>query len=67
MLLSAAPAGSSANRRIVAWAFEDSGGPITIGDRGEKPITCQQADLNGDGKVDAADLGLMLGFWGDCE
>ena len=59
--------GTHDNRRIVAWAFEDSGGPITVGDRGEKPITCQQADLNGDGKVDAADLGLMLGFWGDCE
>ena len=24
------------------------------------------ADLNGDGTVDAADLGLMLGYWRSC-
>ena len=49
---------------IVRWAYQDDGSDITVG---EEPVVKCDADINGDGKVDAADLGLLLGAWGDCE
>ena len=41
-----------------------NGTPVTISV--ETPLPCT-ADLNGDGKVDAADLAILLGSWGLCE
>ncbi|MCH2161247.1 MAG: hypothetical protein MK085_05170 [Phycisphaerales bacterium] len=56
--------GSGTDLEITKWAYEDSGAPIAIGD--EPPPPKCNADINGDGKVDAADLGMLLGAWGDC-
>ena len=54
----------SGSYQITRWAYQDDGGDITVG---EEPAAECRADINGDGKVDAADLGLLLGAWGDCE
>ena len=56
--------GSSNELAITRWAFEDDGGPIAVGEE-PPPPTCD-ADINKDGKVDAADLGLLIAAWGDC-
>ena len=47
---------------ITRWAYESSGASIEIG---EEPAPKCNADINGDGKVDGADLGLLLSAWGD--
>lgn len=49
---------------ITKWAYEDCGATIEIGE--EAAAKCD-ADINGDGVVNAADLGLLLGAWGECE
>lgn len=56
--------GTPGDYEITRWAFEDDGGDITIG---QEPAPKCDADINGDGKVDASDLGLLLGAWGDCQ
>ena len=56
--------GGDTELAITKWAYEDNGAPINIGE--EDPPKCD-ADINGDGKVDAADLGLLIAAWGDCE
>lgn len=48
---------------INRWAYQDDGSPILTG---EVPPTPCLADLDGDGVVNSADLGLMLVAWGDC-
>ena len=58
--------GTGGDFQITRWAFEDSGAPIVVGD-GPEPVTCNKADINGDGKVDSADLGLLIAAWGECE
>lgn len=44
------------------------GGPITIGDEtvltADDPVLCVRADLDGNGTVDGADLGIVLVRWG---
>lgn len=52
---------------ITRWAYQDSGDSIQIGEEDPpEPPKCD-ADINGDGVVNAADLGLLLSAWGDCE
>ena len=52
--------------QITKWAYEDSGDPIAIGEEpAAAPAECNP-DLNGDGKVDAADMGILLANWGTC-
>jgi hypothetical protein len=41
-------------------------GVLTIGLLGATSLADCQADLNLDGDVDAADLGLLVGGWGEC-
>ena len=53
--------GPADDLKITRWAYEDSGGPIDVGE--EPPPACP-ADLNGDGKVDGGDLGILLGNFG---
>lgn len=46
--------------------FSGSGsGNITITPTGKCPTACT-GDLNGDGEVNAIDLGILLGAWGPC-
>lgn len=53
--------------QITKWAYEDSGNPITFGEEpAPEPADCN-ADLNGDGTVDAADMGILLAKWGPCD
>ena len=47
--------------KITRWAYEDSGGPIDVGE--EPPPACP-ADLNGDGQVNGQDLGILLRNFG---
>ena len=56
--------GTGSDLAITRWAYESSGASIEIG---EEPAPKCNADINGDGKVDGADLGLLLSAWGDCE
>lgn len=49
---------------ITQWAFEDTGADITAGEL--PPSPCSAADVNGDGKVDAGDLGMVIAEWGNC-
>ena len=58
--------GTGGDYQISRWAFEDSGAPIVVGD-GPEPVTCNDADINGDGKVDSAALGLLIAAWGECK
>lgn len=44
----------------LAFADELTGGPA----QPEPPQVIRSADLNGDGTVDGADLGLFMGQWG---
>ena len=39
--------------------------PDDFADNAELPVPCA-GDLNDDGAVDAADLGIVLSFWGNC-
>ena len=53
--------------QITKWAYEDSGLEIKLGDEPTpEPPTCSP-DLNGDGVVNAADMGILLGNWGPCD
>ena len=56
--------GTPGNYEITQWAYQDDGSDITVG---EEPAPKCNADINGDGKVDSADLGLLISAWGDCE
>ncbi len=51
--------------QITKWAYENVGLPIEIGEE-PAPVEPEEpsADLNGDGVVDAADIGILLGKWG---
>ncbi len=61
-------ADGSGDLQVTKWAYEDYGDPIAIGDEGEtEPPAACNPDLNGDGVVDSADLGLLLGKWGPCD
>lgn len=40
------------------------GSALHADDGGIPNIPCDRADFNGDGKVDGADLGFFLFFWG---
>ena len=53
--------GPASDLKITRWAWEDSGGSIDVGE--EPPPACP-ADLNGDGRVDGGDLGILLGGFG---
>lgn len=53
--------GTTNDLRITRWAWEDSGGPINVGE--EPPPECP-ADLDGDDQVDGGDLGLLLANFG---
>ena len=48
---------------ITTWAYDDSGAPIVVGALPPEPCA---GDLNDDGLVDSADLGLLLTAWGSC-
>lgn len=48
---------------ITSWAYDDSGSPIIVGALPPEPCT---GDLNDDGLIDSADLGLLLTAWGSC-
>jgi len=52
---------SPTGRPMIAVGFEISGTARLI----EVTEACE-GDLNGDGQVNSADLGLILGFWGAC-
>ena len=53
--------GTRNDMAITRWAYEDSGTPLLVGQMPEEPC---EGNLNGDGTVDAADLGLLLVAWG---
>ncbi|MCH2160453.1 MAG: hypothetical protein MK085_01130 [Phycisphaerales bacterium] len=55
--------GPSYDLNITRWAYEDSGAPILVG---QVPVQPCVGNLNNDGSVNAADLGLLLSAWGDC-
>jgi probable HAF family extracellular repeat protein len=57
-----------------AWDINDEGVIVGVGFHEDTlramvltPMTLDPADLNGDGTVDGADLGLLLGNWGPCD
>ena len=53
--------------QVSRWAYEDGGLPIEFGEVAPpQPAACNP-DINGDGNVDAADLGILLGNWGPCD
>ena len=56
--------GTGLDLEITRWAYQDSGESIRIG---EGYVTACDGDINNDGRVDGADLGLLIGNWGPCE
>jgi len=58
------------NRNGVSDGCDIASGSSEDLDQDGVPDECRRlkpsADLNGDGTVDATDLGIMLGAWGDC-
>ena len=60
--LSAAP-GQTVTCTVTPSDGVATGTPVTV--TVQLPLPCT-ADLNGDGKVDAADLAILLGSWGLC-
>lgn len=53
--------------QISRWAYEDSGLPIEFGELPPPQPPACDPDLNGDGIVDAADMGILLSKWGPCD
>ena len=53
--------------QITKWAYEDTGLEIALGEEPAPPSPVCEPDLNGDGIVDAADMGILLGKWGPCD
>ena len=40
--------------------------PSPVSPAGRQPLDMARGDVNGDGKVDGADLAYVLGYWGVC-
>ena len=51
---------------VVAGAMAGGDFDVLSGSLQPEPPTCERADLNCDGIVDGADLGVMLLHWGPC-
>ena len=53
--------------QITKWAYKDTGLEIALGEEPAPPSPVCNPELNGDGVVDAADMGILLGKWGACD